>query len=93
MFSKPGGKVASRRTPIIHPQNFLNYDIFYDQKTPNYLPKRCLQITPRKCIHECILLVLLLNVETVLSAFMNTDKKLLLFGHKNEPKPTIVAKW
>jgi hypothetical protein len=55
-FSKPGReKGCQAEHPLYTPEISSLMDIFYDQK----FPKRCLQITPRKFIHEWILLLLL----------------------------------
>jgi hypothetical protein len=89
-FSKTGGNGCLAEHPLYTPKISSLMDIFYDKKSPNYLPKRCLQNTPRKCIHECILLVLLccyINVETVLSASMN-DKK-IFSDTKTNPNPPL----
>jgi hypothetical protein len=59
LLKTQGEKGYHVERPLYTPKISSLMYILYDQKLTNYLSKRCLQHTPRKCIYEWILLVLL----------------------------------
>jgi hypothetical protein len=66
-------------------------DIFYDQKSPNYIPKRCPQNTPENAFMNGYFYIYCV-VKYGNRALGNNECVKNLLGHKNKPNPTIVAK-
>jgi hypothetical protein len=72
-FSRGGGEWVSGRTPFIHPQYFLNYGYILWSKTTKLSSEKVSTEHPQK-MHSWMYTfssIVLLHVETVLSALMN----------------------